>query len=416
MSTRCAPLEMRALLSVLRAALHRKPVEMDSFGTIDWPVLLELARQHRLLPLLDRFAVEAGIEVPEEIRPNLSREAAENAARNLYMTAELLRVMDALGKRGVQAACYKGPVVSLWAYGELGLRPFSDLDILVSRHQLPLAAATLREHGFRLDHPNSDSDRVLALHTEYHFPYRREQGNLVIELHSRLAPYYFLRGTEADQLLARSVRVSFGFGSTQALCTEDLLLALSVHGAKHGWEWLSMVADIGLLLTKQPNIDWDELLRRSRAIGAGRMVVSSLGLAGALTAVALPNEVIESARSAEVASLIGAAISRWQQASSEPKVLLSPRLHFKSLERARDQLRYAALAVLAPNWNDLEWLLLPRVIFPLYWLLRPVRLLVQRVPPIVRFLWDQRGQPLGPSPSDRATPRTVNSGSVPDSQ
>jgi hypothetical protein len=55
----------------------------------------------------------------------------------------------------------------------------------------------------------------------------------------------------------------------------------------------------------------------------------------------------------------------------------------RSRERRADRLRYWILKIFAPNWDEVEWLPLPRRLMPLYWLLRPVRLAIQFGPELL---------------------------------
>jgi hypothetical protein len=387
--------ELRELLRAVQVAAHGSVAEAKPAETADMPALLGLARRHRLLPLFERHAAQAGIEMPEATHRDLEFETTQIAARNLLLSSILVQVMDTLRSRGISALSYKGPIVALWAYGELGLRPFDDLDVLVQRRDLALAAKTLRGLGFHLHHPQGDSDGVLAMRTEYHFPYYREQGDVLVELHCRLAPYYFLGNAGAEQPLARAIPASIGLGSFPVLSVEDLLLALCFHGAKHAWQWLSMVADVALLIAKRPDLDWELLWLRAGRLGARRMVLCSLALAECVFAAPVPAELAAAARcDTEVLTVISEAMAAWQSCSFEPAVLTVPRFHLRCFERQRDRFRYVVLLALAPNWDDIEWIMLPRSLSSLYWLLRPLRLLSQRLPPLLRFL---AGRPAGPS-------------------
>jgi hypothetical protein len=387
--------ELWALLHAVQTAVHGRVVDHGPTEPADLPALLALARRHRLLPLLERNAAEAGIRISEAEHRELKSETLRTAARNLLLSSILLQVMEAMRARGISALSYKGPVVAVWAYGELGLRVFEDLDVLVRRRDLPLAAGTLRNLGFRLHHPRGDSDAPLAVPTEYHFPFWREREGVLVELHCRLAPYYFLGRADAGQNLARVVPASVGFGAFPVLCVEDLLLALCFHGAKHAWQWLSMIADIALLIARRPEIDWDVLWLRAGELGARRMVLCSLALAERAFAVPVPAGLAAAAkRDSEVLTVTARAMAGWQSNAFGPAAVAVPRFHVRCFDRRRDRFRYVALLALAPNWDDIEWVLLPRALTPLYWLLRPLRLLSRRLPPLLRLL---AGRPAGPT-------------------
>ena len=57
---------------------------------------------------------------------------ATNLRRGLWFASELLRITHHLAKKEIRAIPYKGPVLAQSAYGDLALRHFSDLDLLIS--------------------------------------------------------------------------------------------------------------------------------------------------------------------------------------------------------------------------------------------------------------------------------------------
>ena len=59
-----------------------------------------------------------------------------NARRNLFLVSELLKLLKLLESHGIGAIAFKGPVLALYAYGNLSLRQQLDLDILVRKRDI----------------------------------------------------------------------------------------------------------------------------------------------------------------------------------------------------------------------------------------------------------------------------------------
>jgi hypothetical protein len=59
-----------------------------------------------------------------------------NAQRNLFLTQELLKLLTLFKTNGISAIPYKGPVLAVAVYGNLALRQFGDLDILVHKRDV----------------------------------------------------------------------------------------------------------------------------------------------------------------------------------------------------------------------------------------------------------------------------------------
>ena len=61
----------------------------------------------------------------------MRRQDKANAHRALWLTLELLNIHRHLQARGLEVLPYKGPVLAEALYGNVALRQFSDLDLLV---------------------------------------------------------------------------------------------------------------------------------------------------------------------------------------------------------------------------------------------------------------------------------------------
>src|SRR5580693_9004132 len=118
----------------------RTPVDGDTSKQIlefarsepEWEALLAAANEHSLMPVFCRnLAACAGEALPSSWRQRFSEEFLRNSCRNLALTAELFRVLEALESHGVCATPYKGPVLAAQVYGDAAMRQFSDLDIII---------------------------------------------------------------------------------------------------------------------------------------------------------------------------------------------------------------------------------------------------------------------------------------------
>ncbi|HEY3839236.1 MAG TPA: nucleotidyltransferase family protein, partial [Bryobacteraceae bacterium] len=67
----------------------------------------------------------------------------EGMRHNMTLTAELFRILGLFNKSGIEVIPFKGPTLAVAAYGDLSLRMFADLDILVSEQDLDAAVDTL---------------------------------------------------------------------------------------------------------------------------------------------------------------------------------------------------------------------------------------------------------------------------------
>ena len=104
-------------------------------GPLDWKRLLQLAGHHAVIPQLYQ-RLSASNVIPQAL-PLLQQHYEANARQTLWLTRELLRILSHLQRNSIETLPYKGPVLAEILYGNVALRQFSDLDLLI--HEADLA-------------------------------------------------------------------------------------------------------------------------------------------------------------------------------------------------------------------------------------------------------------------------------------
>jgi hypothetical protein len=294
--------------------------------------------------------------------------------RNLALTGELVKAIRLFQEAGIPVLTFKGPVLAMQLYQELGLRQFADVDILVPQTYLTRAKLCLAEAGFKPDHQLDVSQEAALTHFLHELGFRSTAGYKV-ELHWRLFERYFSLWPSSGVFeRARAVRL-FNL-EIKTFANEDLLLYLCVHGTKHMWSQLSFVVDIAKLVCTQ-DLDWDEVFRRSRWQGSERMLLLGLGLVRRVLGVTLPNEVLAPASHNALITKLASWFEQCLQDDRLVSVFEGYIFQLRVRERLSDKCRYGLLSLLAPTPHDWAFLRLPRVFFPLYYFVRPIRLLVR---------------------------------------
>src|SRR4029079_18015131 len=86
--------------------------------------------------------------VPEQVLAQLAIEFRRNTVRNLYLTGELARILKMFADQAIPALPFKGPLLAQQAYGNLGLRVFQDLDLLIRPRDVARTLAMLASEGY----------------------------------------------------------------------------------------------------------------------------------------------------------------------------------------------------------------------------------------------------------------------------
>ncbi len=112
------------------------------------------------MPLVYRQLKSAAGIAPESLAPMRS-EFYGNALSNLHLTRELARLAGLLSATSIEAIAFKGPILALQAWGDLALRQFNDLDLLVHAADAARVVDLLIEDGYRAAHLRSTTSRAL---------------------------------------------------------------------------------------------------------------------------------------------------------------------------------------------------------------------------------------------------------------
>jgi hypothetical protein len=344
---------------------------------LDWDDLIRAARIHGVVPLVSAALSSSGaLGVPEDVSEQLRKENLRNVHRNLYLTSELLRILDRFTESGISAVPFKGPSLAVSVYGHLALRQFTDLDILVRERDVSRARDLLIEQGYRAQQTLTDQQLEGLLRLDNELMFEREADLSMVDLQWRFRPEYFSFPLDMNRLWERMRALSLGGKEILTLAPEDLLLILCVHGTKHAWVRLAWVCDVARLVDASPLLDWDECLKQARALGAERMLFLGLFLAAGMLAAPLPAPVLEQVRNDPAVRSLAAIVRRhlFSPANAPMAMFASSLFHLRARERWRDRARYCFGLGISPTARDVAYMSLPPALTPLYYLLRPVRL------------------------------------------
>jgi len=342
-----------------------------------WPFLMQSASNHKVWPLVYRALASTHPDtLPQTVLDQWRKSYLAHSARNLRMARELVRIVQRLESHEIRCLPYKGPVLAESVYGDLSLRQFSDLDILVSRRDVEHAVAILKNlgYGLRLE---GDVPRAAYLQSMHHYTLARERGGSPLELHWSMSERYFAFALETEGLWERREIARLIEHDIPTFGAEDNLIALAVHGCKHGWEQLGLVCDVAELA--RHDVDFGAALQRAHRKGGERMVLLALILSHRLLGRPLADEVrvrVEADPSAtRLAAQVHARLfTPGQTPRSESERVRFFRFHFQARERLRDRIRSLLHLFFTPSQEDWGSLRLPPSLSFLHYILRPLRL------------------------------------------
>ena len=351
-------------------------IQLLAQGNVDWSYLFRLGRRHAVLPLLFRqLQQHASALVPDDQLHRLKTHYQENAARNLVLTGELTRLVKLLNNANIEVVPYKGPLLAQLAYGDLSLRRFVDLDVLVRKEDVLHARELLLADGYVAAKSLDDAQQDVLLRTQHNLQFTRDDRQLIVELHWEVASHLFASSVDSRQLWQTLKPAELLGVKLKSLSVEDLLFSLCIHGSRHLWERLSWVCDIAELARQR--IDWKALLLRADKTDTERMFYLGLRLAHNLLNCKLPSNVRACVLADKQVDILARQIAEKLFDGPEHVPATSRqifRYNFKVRKSWRSRLRYF-LFMLRPTDSDLSALSLPKGFGFAYYLVRPFRLL-----------------------------------------
>ncbi|MGB7601489.1 MAG: nucleotidyltransferase family protein [Candidatus Sulfotelmatobacter sp.] len=368
--------------NILLAAVSRDlgSAHPDRLGLLlerptQWDLLFRIADQHGVTSLLyQRLESFTGL-VPAAILASLLQDHERNIHKSLFLTRELIRVLDCVGELGIEVIPYKGVVLSELYYEDIALRQSGDMDLFVRQEDVARIRRAVRELGYtpRLLIPADAEPDYIA--SGYECTFDSPAGKNLLELQWALQPHFYAVDFDMQGLFERSRNVTVAGRVMKTPSPEDLLLILSMHAAKHVWGRLIWLCDLAQIL-KRESLNWDWIRSEARDLGVERILHITLLLANRLLGIAIPTTLETTVREDKSARTFAEqiAVSVAAGVIYEEEKLSYFRLMMRLRERKMDRLRFLARLTFTPGPGEWEVVSLPKALFPLYRLVRLARL------------------------------------------
>jgi hypothetical protein len=350
---------------------------------IDWFQFIRLAFRHDTLSLIywSLHRICPDIVPGGVLEPLRARHEAETLDGRL-LAQELVDILGFLDSHGIQAVPFKGPALAVRLYGDLSLRGFGDLDIMICERDVVRARHLLIDRGYAPASVDTGELKQLLLERHELLLYRAD-GKVRLDLHWRFTnraaclagdPERFLKNLETISVVGKEVR---------SLRLETYLLILSMHAAKHRWVQLKFICDIAEILAV-PDLDWRCVLEEADDLGLKRALGTGLLLAQGVLGTPLPPKLAQNLKLDRTTKALTAQActhlfaepgERWGlQGGITCQLEIRERLQ----DRTRIFLRYF-LHKLKPSEPDRWFLPMPRYLSFAYYVVRPVRLALEKM-------------------------------------
>jgi hypothetical protein len=229
-------------LLIACATWERTPARTErvrsAIRDIVWDRWVPRARAHRLVPHVHRQLDLLDELVPDAVRDQLREETRAIAVRALRLAAQLSELATAFEAVSIPLIAYKGPALSLAAYGDIGVRASVDLDVVVAPGNIDRAREVLRALGYASRAGMTPAQEHALQRSFGHFVYARDDASAPLELHWRFASPHYPWTFAPTTVSARASRIEIGGAVVLVPSALDEIVLQAMHGTRHQWDQL----------------------------------------------------------------------------------------------------------------------------------------------------------------------------------
>lgn len=260
----------------------------------DWNYCTRLAIDRGIGPLLNHKIPMLGNShlIPADAQARLQQSYLRTLARSMRLYEAFREVGTALNEAGIKFVALKGVYLAEALYEDIGLRLFSDIDLLVAEEETDKCIEVLIKLGLKFDNPKLyHSKFIYENKDEVHKP-PMTKGDVTVEIHRKLHSFSENAAFNINDMIINSETTEINKLITKTLQLNDLIIYICVHLNKHfmsGHIQFTGYSDmINLIELNRAKIDWIKILERSKFHGCRETVVNQLYLIHKLCNVRIP--------------------------------------------------------------------------------------------------------------------------------
>ncbi len=279
---------------------------------LDIQPLMYLAKLHGIIPQLYKAGKNTPALFSQEEQNLLTSEYREIMKANLLLTVHLSTLGKNLEEHHFPYIAIKGPTLAQTLYGNISMRQFSDIDLLVKEEKLYEISELILSLDYTPVLPLTLLKRKKFLALDNDFSFRHNETGALLELHWKLFPIRHKMPLDFTLLYRDAQPVMLQNREINALSAEHNLLYLSLHGAKHIFERYEWVYDLHMLISKTPEMDLEQIYLQAKSEQIETPFLLGLFLSQTLFGTVLPGT-LQQYKSEQIQSLIDKTLAYYEQ-------------------------------------------------------------------------------------------------------
>ncbi len=258
-------------------------------SAIKWDVFLSLSCKHATVGLVYKNLLRLK-NVPLDTKNEFKRIYINILTSNILNFTENKRLIEEINKTGIEVISLKGAIVSEKIFGDLGLYPSGDIDILVKVKDIDKTLKLLESKGYQLKDKGFDRYRDFFIKELYHISL--SNGKYLIEPHWNLFFRYFT--TPPQFWWDESIVISYGGRQYLSLSPEKNILYTSFRLFIKAFNQLRFLVIISEIIKYYGDeIDWDKMFVYAKEYGFENVLLVVLRLSSHLLGAPVPERYIK---------------------------------------------------------------------------------------------------------------------------
>ena len=349
----------------------------SQFNHLQLTEIITIAHIHGVFPLIyHALQVHASELLSSDVFAELKQYNMNIVMQNMRMTAELIRIKQLLAEHDIPILAFKGPALANLAYGDITLRQYGDLDILIKKRDIAKSIALLTKDAYiaEINLAEDTQETFFACVNVIGL-----EKAIRIEIHWELLAKNYAVAWEETELWLVNDTTRINGVAIPILAYNTHLLYLCAHGSKHLFERVEWICDIDRLIREKPDLAWKDLLEEARAKGMERILLLGLTLCHQLFELPLPTNISTLVLNDPAVKKLATQIIKLHFSTTiiQDKSYRTFWLLWQMREKPADKIRFTLRALFSPKFDDFKSLVLPKRLLFLYPLIRPIRLLTK---------------------------------------
>jgi hypothetical protein len=326
--------------------------------------------------------------IPEQFKTLLKNELHSITIQNFSIAKETERIVKKLENKGITAIPYKGVAYSKQFYGDISMRESSDIDLAIDPTSLLAIKPLLEEDGYviaaGMEDPTKASANYYIENKDLCFDKTTTRERFHIELHWMITHPNYQAPVNLNKIdTAQLVESELAGTQFKFLEPAEHFRATLLHHLLHdGMEYLKLLVDIAQAHARVSNTSKNEKI--SQLEQHYNVVPIFLAIEDLFGVSQVSKQMNNNPLSASIIDYcLHSTIGRYQRHRVFSLIghyqrTLGNRVRFikNEKDKRRFQISYVH-GLVKPGLGEREWIPLPSYLYGLYYLIRPIRILLR---------------------------------------